>query len=88
MFSPVEVISPNRKALRSGVEPACLSYWWALNEPPSCQLGEASEPWLYMLVGVGVGESRGEKLEAIEGHSLEPKDGQSISTVRRSDMLP
>lgn len=41
-----------------------------------------------MLVGVGVGESKGEKLEAMEGHSLEPKDGQSISTVKRSDTLP
>lgn len=41
-----------------------------------------------MLVGVGVGESKGEKLEAMEGHSLEPKDGQSISTVKRSDTFP
>ena len=90
MLSPVDdVMSANRKALRSGVEPLCLSYWGAANEPPSCQPGEASEPWLYMLVGVGVGESSGEKLEAIEGHSLElPKEGQSISTVRRSDKLP
>lgn len=35
-----------------------------------------------MLEGVGVGDSIGEKLEAIEGHPLEPKDGQSTSTLR------
>lgn len=36
---------------------------------------------------MGVGESRGEKLEVIEGHSLEPKDELSTSTVRRSERL-
>lgn len=29
----------------------------------------------------------GEKLEAIDGHSLEPKEGQSTSMVSLSDML-
>lgn len=51
-------------------------------------MGEAKEPWLYTLVGVGVGDSIGEKLEAMDGHSLEPREVQSTSMVRRSDMLP
>jgi len=37
---------------------------------------------------VGVGESSGEKLEAIEGHSLDPKDGQSSSKGKRSAIVP
>jgi hypothetical protein len=41
-----------------------------------------------MLVGVGVGDSKGEKLEPIDGHSLEPSEWQSTSTARRSDILP
>lgn len=41
-----------------------------------------------MLVGVGVGDSKGEKLEPIDGHSLEPSEWQSTSTPRRSDILP
>jgi hypothetical protein len=40
-----------------------------------------------MLVGVGVGDSKGEKLEPIDGHSLEPREWQSTSTARRSDIL-
>jgi hypothetical protein len=40
-----------------------------------------------MLVGVGVGDSKGEKLEPIDGHSLEPSEWQSTSTPRRSDIL-
>lgn len=51
-------------------------------------MGEAREPWLYTLVGVGVGDSMGEKLEAMDGHSLEPREVQSTSMVSRSDMLP
>lgn len=41
-----------------------------------------------MLVGVGVGDSKGEKLEPIDGHSLEPSEWQSTSTPRRSGILP
>lgn len=40
-----------------------------------------------LLVGVGVGDSKGEKLELMEGHPLDPSEGHSISTVSRSDML-
>lgn len=40
-----------------------------------------------MLVGVGVGDSKGEKLEPIDGHSFEPSEWQSTSTPRRSDIL-
>lgn len=61
------------------------SKFWPEKDLPSGQPGEASDPWLYRVVGVGVGESIGEKLDAMDGHPLEPNDSTSIASL--SDML-